>query len=91
MYGFEGACDAANLNGTALFATNSTYYSTTLPTVGCKSGASTVSYNLSAWHALWASAGLCEGGEGGSVHIPKAPTTAAIAAMARERLGLAAV
>ena len=88
MYGFSGACDTADLNGTALYATNSTYYSSVAPTVACNTKGGAVSFNLSEWNALWASAGLGSGGEGGSVHIPTAPTTAAIADMARERLGL---
>ena len=84
MYRFAGACNPADLNGTALFSTNSTYYSTVTPTVRCDG----VGYNLSGWHALWASAGLGEGGEGGSVHVRTALTTDAIAALVRERLGL---
>ena len=88
MYGFSGACDTADLNGTALFATNSTYYSSATPTVSCRSAGTTISYNLSGWHALWVSMGLGEGGEGGSVHIQATPTTTAVVAMARERLGL---
>jgi hypothetical protein len=84
LYHFHGGCNTADLNGTALFATNSTYYSSVAPFIRVAD----TRYNLSAWYALWVSVGLGEGGEGGSVHIPHAPTAAAVAEMARKRLGL---
>ena len=96
MASWCNASSGANLNNTAMWSANNSYYCD-----GCGSSASTRSpsashrgllfqcgatkYNLSQWQALWASVGVAGGGEAGSRALPLPPTET-IAAMARSRI-----
>ena len=77
-----GGCDsttAFTLNGTSVFAQNSTYYGRDIFECG-------KTYNLSQWQELWRNVGLPEGGEYESQVIAELPSTAEILNMARQRL-----
>jgi hypothetical protein len=93
-YPMSSWCDnssGAALNNTAMWSANNSYYCD-----GCDSSNASApkaltyrcgaqSYNLSAWHALWASVGVGGGGELGSRALPT-PPLATILTMARARV-----
>eukprot|EP01050_Picozoa_sp_SAG11_P001629 SAG11_NODE_73_length_18072_cov_8.670005_21_plen_614_part_00 len=85
LYGPESDCRTDDLNGTYLWAANSTYYTAATPVIGCQSNGSRVGYNLTEWDRLWDLKGVPGGGERGSV-VRAMPRTAEVVAMARARL-----
>ena len=81
---YFGACASTSahvLNGTALYATNNTYYGKS-EEFECGG----TSYNLSGWQALWANLGLPRGGEYASKIVAELPSPDEIVSMASQLL-----